>query len=543
MGKSPRQRLEDLVGSRYDLIDLLLAGMEGVVAREDLPRCEDVVRLFDRSRVDSLVLPFLAGLHSLEHSDSLSDGDLNERQARLAVTLLYMLPRECVDPDGAGGNVVPRPAWFSTLLRDNPALVAETLRRSAACKLATGVQPSIELRELAEAGDHREVAKIASLSVLKRFPSAETEAILMGLCWSLKAALTSCDWSSVGRVIEQRLARGGLAAGERSCWLGAGYLVTPERFRDDLLGLAHDEDGLKWLARFVAAGRFPKDLVRRFVAGDFEPLVAVLGAALRIHGLPERAYQATSQLIAALADDASAAATEALEALRTMPDAEPWRPAITDATERQARKRRAFEYRQHDISQVVKTLGNGPPANASDLAALVFDELKDLAFKMRDGNTSPWRQHWNTDRHKHPTHPKHEDLCRDALLDDLQERLERLGIDAAAEGVYVNDKRSDIRVSYAGFNVPVEIKRSNHADVWTAVHDQLIAKYTRDRRAAGYGIYLVFWFGNTEKCPPTKCAGWTPDAAEDVRSRILESLDFRERRLISVCVADVSEPQ
>ena len=313
MGKLPRQRLEDLVGSRYDLIDLLLAGMEGVVAREDLPRCEDVVRLFDRSRVDSLVLPFLAGLHSLEHSDSLSDGDLNERQARLAVTLLYMLPRECVDPDGAGGNVVPRPAWFSTLLRDNPALVAETLRRSAACKLATGVQPSIELRELAEAGDHREVAKIASLSVLKRFPSAETEAILMGLCWSLKAALTSCDWSSVGRVIEQRLARGGLAAGERSCWLGAGYLVTPERFRDDLLGLAHDEDGLKWLARFVAAGRFPKDLVRRFVAGDFEPLVAVLGAALRIHGLPERAYQATSQLIAALAADASAVATEALE--------------------------------------------------------------------------------------------------------------------------------------------------------------------------------------------------------------------------------------
>ena len=32
VGKSPRQRLEDLVGSRYDLIDLVLAGLEGAVA-------------------------------------------------------------------------------------------------------------------------------------------------------------------------------------------------------------------------------------------------------------------------------------------------------------------------------------------------------------------------------------------------------------------------------------------------------------------------------------------------------------------------------
>ena len=35
--KTPRQRLGDLVGSRVDLIDLLLAGMEGTVTREDLP--------------------------------------------------------------------------------------------------------------------------------------------------------------------------------------------------------------------------------------------------------------------------------------------------------------------------------------------------------------------------------------------------------------------------------------------------------------------------------------------------------------------------
>ena len=91
--------------------------------------------------------------------------------------------------------------------------------------------------------------------------------------------------------------------------------------------------------------------------------------------------------------------------------------------------------------------------------------------------------------------------------------------------------------------MPVEIKRSCHRDVWTAVRSQLIAKYTRDPGAAGYGIYLVLWFGDTEKCRPTKLKGWTPATAEDVRLRIEQSLDDRERRLISVCVVDVAAPQ
>ena len=543
-GKTPRERLGDLVGSRVDLIELLLAGMEGTITREDLPGCDDVVRLFDRNQFNSLVLPFAAGLHSLEQSDRLSCGDLNESQIRLAVTILYMLPQEFLDPDSADGSSVYRPPWFRTVLRDNPALVADVLLRSTARKLETGVQLAIELRELANAEDHGEVAELISLTVIEQFPKAETDVALQALCWSLKAALKRCDWSAVGRVIEERLGSGGQGAGERGCWLAAGYLVAPERYREDLRGLAEDEDGLKSLAMFVAAaGRFPEDFTRRFAAGDFEPLVAALGAANRHAGLPESAYWSTADLIATLGGDPSAAATEALEALSRMPDAEVWEPAIAAGKEHQARKRREHEYRHSDIGEVVRTLDRGAPANAGDLAALVFDDLKALSLKIRDGSTSDWHQHWNVDGHGRAKEPKPENACRNAILSDLQERLGRLGIDAQPEGVYADDKRSDIRVSFAGFNVPVEIKRSCHRDVWTAVRSQLIAKYTRDPEAAGYGIYLVLWFGDTEKCRPTKLEGWTPETAEDVRLRIEQSLDDREGRLISVCVVDVAAPQ
>ena len=541
--RSPRQRLGDLVGGRDDLIDLLLAGMEGCVVRDDLPSCDHVIRLFDQRRVNWLVLPFVAGLHSLEQSGRLADCDLNEGQSRLAVTILYMLPRELVDPDNTGGTGVHRPAWFRALLNDRPALVADTLRRSAALKLKTGVQPAIELHELARTEDHREIAKIAALAILEEFPRAEKETTLMALCWSLNAALASCDWSAVGRVIEERLELAGQQAGERGCWLGAGYLVSPERYRGDLLGLVKDEDSLKWMGRFVAAGRFPKEFTRRFATSDYGPLVSILGATLRLHGLPERAYWSTSQVIAALAENTSADATEAIGALRRMSEAEPWSPAITHAREHQARKRREIEYRHSEIGQVISTLDNQTPANAGDLAALVFDQLKELSLRIRGGNTSSWLDYWNVDSYGRAEEPRPENRCRSRLLSSLQEHLERLGIDAQPEGSYAEDKRSDIRVSFGGFNVPVEIKKSCHRDVWTAVHSQLIKKYTRDPGAAGYGVYFVFWFGDTKQCRPTKLSGWTPETAEDVQLRIEQSLDDRERRLISVCVADVSTPQ
>lgn len=542
--KTPSGRLRELVGSRADLIDPLVTGLETAITRPDLPSCDEVVRLFDRGLVNSLVLPFVAGLHSMEQSDALSVRDLNERQIRLAVTLLYMLARNVVDPDCEDATGPYRPNWFQTLLLEDPVLVADIVSTSSAWKLETGVQPLVELRELAKAEDHRKVAEIASLSILESFPNAETEAALTALCWTLKAALTNCEWSDVGRLIDNRFGKPGQGAAERSCWLAAGYLIEPERFRKHLSSLAEseDENGLEWLARFVAKGRFPQKLTKRFTAADFGPFIGAMGAALRLHGMPERAYWATADVIAKLGNDPRAIATETLKTLASTPDAEPWAPAIAGATDRQAGKRREQEYRYQGVRQVVQTLNNGSPASAGDLAALVFHELDVLRSKIRHGNTSDWRQYWNVDSYNRPERPKPEDACRDAVLSDLRERLERLEIDAQPEGIYANDKRSDIRVGFRGFNVPVEIKRSCHEDLWTAIHSQLIPKYTRDRGAAGYGIYLVFWFGDTEHCRPTRSAGWSPETAEDVKQRVEKTLSDWEERLISVCVVDVSPP-
>ena len=540
---SPRQRLGDLVGSKVDLIDLLLAGIEGTVLRRDLPGCDDVVRLFDRNRVNLLLLPFVAGLNSLEQSGRLSAGDLSNSQTRLAVTVLYLLP-QLFDPDSTGGSSMHRPEWFRTVLHDNPELVADVVRQSTACKLETGVQLAIEMHELANAEDHREVAELISLPVLEHFPKVRTAEALQALCWALHSALKRCDWPAVGRVIEERITRRGIEAGERACWVAAGYLVTPKLYWEDLriIAISEEADALKALATFAGAGRLRRESTKHFDSNDVVMFVTAMGAALRHDGLPETAYWSAADSIGALGDDPSAAATLAIQELSRVSNASYWGPAIAEVKERQARRRREHDYQHSDITKVVQTLAGGTPANAGDLAALLYDELNVLSLKIRDGSTSDWRQHWNVDGDNRPERPKPEDACRDALLSDLKERLDPLGIDAQQEGVYANDKRSDIRVSFAGFNVPVEIKRSCHPDLWTAVRSQLISKYTRDPGAAGYGIYLVFWFGDTERCPPKKDGGWIPETTEDVRLRIQQSLDDKERPLISVCVVDVSKP-
>ena len=67
----------------------------------------------------------------------------------------------------------------------------------------------------------------------------------------------------------------------------------------------------------------PKDFTRCFAAGEFEPLVAAVGAANTHCGVTESAYWFTTDSIATLGGDPSAAATEALEALSRVTDAEP----------------------------------------------------------------------------------------------------------------------------------------------------------------------------------------------------------------------------
>ena len=90
----------------------------------------------------------------------------------------------------------------------------------------------------------------------------------------------------------------------------------------------------------------------------------------------------------------------------------------------------------------------------------------------------------------------------------------------------------------------MEVKRNSHRDLWSAMRSQLMTHYASAPEAGGYGIYLVFWFGDTDRhrtpSPPPPID--RPTSAEELKERLERTLSWGEVRKISVCVVDVSKP-
>ena len=539
-GTTPAERLVNLVGSRGDLLGVLHEGLETVLDRPDLPDYRRTEMLFD-SETPGLALPLIAGMDSLERSGVLVVEKLGEERVRLAVAALYTVQDSI--SEATNERVVYRPEWFRTALRDNPLLVADVFRRCVEDKLRAGKEPQLELCQLVADHGHAAVARLVSLPLLEFFPNTDTAEARRQLGWLLKAALNNCERLQVRDVVKKRLETGDLISSQEVYWLSAGYFLMPDSCRAGIENLLAESDAaLRGVWDFFADGRISVNLARRFAASDFEFLIVLVASAIERHGMTKGVWWTVSTLLGELGSNPLREVSQTLERLSSLPALGPWVPAITEVRYRHLRKRREHEFRYCDIREATKTLANEAPANVADLAALLVDVIENLSKRNRDDSTSDWRQHWNVDSHNRATNPKPEKACRDALLSDLRNGVERLGIDAQPEGTYAADKRADIRASFGGFNVPIEIKRSCHPDLWSAIKGQLIAKYTKDPGANGYGIYVVFWFGDTSRCRPTRRSRWTPPNAAALKLKITETLSEQERQMISVCVIDVSQP-
>ena len=104
-----------------------------------------------------------------------------------------------------------------------------------------------------------------------------------------------------------------------------------------------------------------------------------------------------AELIDRLGTHPSQAASDAIEALSSDDALRPWHAHLGLAAYRQNALRREACFQHHDMEQVLEVLANRRPANAADLAALTTAHLREIARRIRDGNTSDWRQYWNVD--------------------------------------------------------------------------------------------------------------------------------------------------
>ena len=559
-----RERVSRMLRHKDDLVDCALAALRGAIARSDLPTPSELVRLTTEGRLHLLARPVMAGLRERAGGDHAKPPPLDDRQARLAITIWYTTgepprslrqsPGEPLPKDDLGGV----PDWLTALREARPAVAADVLVAVSRTLLRSGREPKHGYHSLVHPSGSDQLPKLATLRLLDVFPVRCHSRLLPHLRDLLVAACRHCDGAEFMEVIAKKLQYKSMSVGQRVQWLTAGQIVAPAKYSDRLESFVAEKQRREPRVRhlttmLVGRGGLPRQLEETWGVPVLTPLIRLLGSSYRrspeVHAgvaydvtLEMEATTCVNRYIDRLAMLPTGASTAALAELSGTESLRNWSDKLSAAAYRQWALRREAEFRHPGVEQVGEVLGNRRPANAADLWALTVDVLRQLSREIRDGATSDWRQYWNVDQHNRARNPKPENACRDALLSELHRELTPLGVDGVREGSYKDDKRADIRLSAAPWNVPIEIKRSCHPDWWSSIKTQLIAKYTRDPGTDGYGVYLVFWFGEADGCRPVPASGRKPKSPYDIRQALLSTLSDHERRKISVLVIDVSKP-
>lgn len=531
-GDERTDRVRELLCGDQSLTDTALRGLCGVVDRNDVPEMDEIIRLKKENRLHFLSLPFLAGLEEFDRTGAEDTWHWDERRILTAIAFYYCAPH---------AGYCPR--WYRRLLKHRPETVAVVQVKFAISELRSGRDHVYKLRELAYDEAYAEVARHASLRLLRSFPVRCTLKQITILNWLLSAALQHGDRASFKKMIANKLLRKSMTTAQRVSWLATATVVSPDTYRDKLERVI---GGKKNRIRHLVAFFYPGDDLRISIS---ELDASVMDFVIRLVGgyvAPSDWFERRSfgsrlvqELIRCLAESSDMAAGRTLDTLLADPALSSWHLTVAEGLYNQRVIRRDAGYRHPHIEEIISTLHDGLPSNAGDLAALVTDRLRKIAYEIRTSNTNDWRQYWNVNRYGRPCTPKPENSCRDALLSDLRQRLPP-EVSAEPEGRYANDRRADIRVACRDIQVPVEIKRNQHQALWSAVRNQLIAAYVSTSAPDGYGIYLVFWFGT--EFTQTPSFGDRPDSPDKLQERLEAGLSHDQRRKISVCVVDVSVP-
>ena len=528
--KTGAARLRMLLGEDT-LVEAAMEGLRGAIHRSDLPAPAHVLALRKDDQRHALALPVLAGLELSSPSELLP---LDPDQARIAMAFVLAERRRFLEPD-----------WLRPLVEAHGNVAADEIVRFATMDMRRGERHIPSVHALSVCEWLRDTARAVCPRLLNAFPVRAPRHMCDALNRLLWWGIGNLDASQMDSIVTRKLAARSMTRVQRAHWLAAQLAVSPHPDLEMVEGFAGKHEYA--MAGFFSF--FERSFARRLLLDRMRS--SPLGRLACLFGEGRRPMKSTGPasaqlresdfiraLIEALGTRADDDAVSALAELAGDPGAVAWHSTVRRVQYEQRVLRRNACYRHPDIDAARRSLECRQPANAADLVAVTFDVLTEISANIRHGSTNDWRQYWNPNGSERQGKPKDENDCRDALLSDLQYKLGPLGIDAAPEGRNADEKRADIRVSYGGFNVPVEIKKSSHRSLWSAIRNQLIARYSPDPGAGGSGIYLVFWFGE-QYCQLPE-SGVRPRNATELEERLRGTLTPEEARLISICVIDVA---
>lgn len=340
---------------------------------------------------------------------------------------------------------------------------------------------------------------------------ASPEYQIQTLCNYLIPAYTRLmDKFSIERLVEDGLAAPVCKGSAKltSLYLLLGVLSGKKEHISQILFLLESDSSIIDPFSEILAKQIFTPVLGTLRISDLEKLIEIIGAnsaPQSIFAVSESSSaQATQRIINVLSERIEPEASMALDRLLKRPSLNAWEYSINSARVSQLDLRRSNDFRFADVGGVLNVLMGSAPANSLDFATILIDELVKIANEIRFTDTNELNLFWRTGGQKE--RPKIENDCRDILLGRLRVAMTRYGIQVEKESQAARDKRADLQASALLKDhrviVPIEVKKDDHPQVWTAWEDQLSQLYMVNPYADGVGIYLVLWFGHRKIVSP-----------------------------------------
>lgn len=531
--ETPAARLLALLNNDDAWVRTAQDGLRQCLFRTDLPTATDIINLKLKSQRYNLATPCLAAM-ALRHTEN-PESALALPDSTLETLAAFRLIE----------NFGSAPEWFEQLTRLRPDILANVMQPLIGLQITAKKEHVDGLYALAHDTDYAEVAKRILPNLIKNFPTKAGKTQLQSLRSLIAGMLRHLDLGTQKNLIALKHKDALRDVAQRVYWMTAGLQVVPSLYLDSA-------------KKFVAKSQLRIDhlfdlIHEQRTQYDFQISLPADSQAFLIELLAPKCSPSWSEgsgrvtpkmemgryvegLISNLAGNPDDSALKALAALQSQADLKQWSDHINRAVYDQRITRRKALFKPASVTQVASTMANLKPANAADLWALTVDHLTQLIHDIRNGSTNDYRQYWAGEL------PKLEDDCRDALLSNLRRLLSAHGVSAEPEGRYADEKRADIKVIATPHQIPIEIKREMHPDIWKAIPEQLIAKYGRELASDGYGIFMAFWFTGKLTAAPSD-GGTKPKSAQELQERLTATVPQELRHKIAVLVIDCSQPK
>lgn len=519
-----------------ELAQLAMQALGNALQRNDLPSLDELITLQQDNRRPLCFWACMAAARehhgfSEQHFLALQDDKLSLLAAMVLI-----------------GLHVPDLAWHKALLAARPDIVSTVYQHYLSHMLPTSHHingPGYLLKDERYADVARQLLPGLFQTMPEQLSAQGWDAVRM--LWLAGIKLT--DTATQRGWLDRQLANPIHKRTNKAALLAMALALDPAAYQQEVSHFSGSPARIRLLARALVTfeeGRRLEQWSESLLDTQIEHLAAIYPPPVfetDIIPLEADIGSMIDGMIRVLSSKTSDSASLLIRRLLACPALQQWRWHLRVAlSEHQMHRRRAL-FRTPPPAQVVATLKDAAPNGIADLQAIVVHELQQLAKQARDGSEGMYRQFWSEDKYGHVTEPKIENSGRDVLLAILKERFARLELSLIEERAYADSKRADISIEYArlGIRLPVEIKRSSHDELWTAVSEQLVKRYTRDPGSLGYGIYLVLWFGSDRVKPPPRPLP-KPTSASELAQMFTDQLSEAERPLIKVCVIDVEKP-